>query len=139
MPKAEDLPSDLQSLARRQAYELSDKRWEFDVNQLIATLETIIGPGKSTTQDPGGERPAWWRRKRVGWIAAIFGLFFVAGLYSEFADNEIPFQPQPVPMPQPFAQPQEFLPAPQQRMGVAYRGFEAIGRYPAIVQVLNPG
>lgn len=33
MPKAEDLPSDLQSLSRRQAYELSDRRWEFDVNQ----------------------------------------------------------------------------------------------------------
>jgi hypothetical protein len=39
MPKAEDLPQGLESLARRQAHELSDPRWDFDVGQLVETLE----------------------------------------------------------------------------------------------------
>lgn len=38
MPKAEDLPEDLKQLARRQAHELSDKRWDYDTKQLISAL-----------------------------------------------------------------------------------------------------
>ncbi|MBV9896946.1 MAG: TIR domain-containing protein [Chloroflexi bacterium] len=41
MPYANDLPAPLQSLARRQAIELSDKRWDYDVGELIASLERV--------------------------------------------------------------------------------------------------
>ena len=43
MPDAEELPDDLQTLARRQASELSDKRWDFDVRQLVLTIEKVPG------------------------------------------------------------------------------------------------
>lgn len=43
MPDAEELPDDLKTLARRQASELSDKRWDFDVRQLVQTIEKIPG------------------------------------------------------------------------------------------------
>ena len=42
MPAARDLPEDLRRLARRRAYEVSDKRWDYDVGQLILLLERII-------------------------------------------------------------------------------------------------
>lgn len=39
MPSADDLPEELRELARRNAYELSDRRWDYDQEQLIKVLE----------------------------------------------------------------------------------------------------
>lgn len=44
MPRALDLPGDLAMLARRNALELSDSRWRFDVGRLIETLEGLDAP-----------------------------------------------------------------------------------------------
>lgn len=43
MPDSEDLPADLKSLARRNAVELTDKRWDYDVGQLVVTLRRALG------------------------------------------------------------------------------------------------
>jgi hypothetical protein len=43
MPDAHDLPEELKPLARRNAIELSDKRWEYDVSQLVETLHKVLG------------------------------------------------------------------------------------------------
>jgi tetratricopeptide (TPR) repeat protein len=43
MPTAEDLPPDLVSLARRNAVELSDMRWDSDLERLIAAIEKAAG------------------------------------------------------------------------------------------------
>ena len=42
MPDRRDLPQELGAIARRNALELSDKRWRYDVGQLISTLEEIL-------------------------------------------------------------------------------------------------
>ena len=42
MPRSDQLPSELRGLTRRQACELSDARWRYDVGQLIATLERAL-------------------------------------------------------------------------------------------------
>lgn len=42
MPKAQDLPEDLVSLTRRNAIELSDLRWQSDVDQLISVMERVL-------------------------------------------------------------------------------------------------
>ena len=42
MPVAKELPEDLEPLARRQAIELSNERWKFDVGRLIGTLERVL-------------------------------------------------------------------------------------------------
>lgn len=41
MPRPQDLPGDLVSLSRRNAFDLSDRRWGHDVNRLITALEKI--------------------------------------------------------------------------------------------------
>ena len=41
MPSSEDLPDDLARLARRNAIELSDARWRFDMDRLIAVLDRV--------------------------------------------------------------------------------------------------
>ncbi len=42
MPEPQDLPDELASLARRNAFDLSDRRWKHDVDQLIVALEKIL-------------------------------------------------------------------------------------------------
>lgn len=48
MPKAEDLPEELQGLARRNAYPLSDSRWAEDTRKLAEILREIVGPPPQT-------------------------------------------------------------------------------------------
>src|SRR5205085_402683 len=42
MPGARDLPDELMKLSRRNAFELSDRRWKHDVDQLIVALERFF-------------------------------------------------------------------------------------------------
>jgi len=44
MPAEADLPEGLKSLARRQAHELSDSRWDYDMGRLASTVEETLGP-----------------------------------------------------------------------------------------------
>lgn len=39
---ADDLPSELKPLAKRQAYELTNKHWSHDITELIATIDLIL-------------------------------------------------------------------------------------------------
>ena len=41
LPRVDELPGKLVGLARRNAVELSDGRWRYDVGQLIETLEEV--------------------------------------------------------------------------------------------------
>jgi hypothetical protein len=166
MPKAEDLPQGLESLARRQAHELSDPRWDFDVRQLIETLERAgIKPARRPTAPLHG---TWWKRNKIA-LGVGGALLMIGGyLYSELEDSfEELFSPwiasspgsfqgpsdaslpllnmgndssvtspnnEPVPVKRPDAARNESA-----RQPLSYRGFDAIGRYPTLVQVLNPG
>jgi hypothetical protein len=51
MPSESDLPAPLGSLARRQALELSESRWDFDVARLIAAVEHALADEQSTPRD----------------------------------------------------------------------------------------
>jgi hypothetical protein len=43
MPSSADLPPPLAKLARRNAHELSESRWDYDVQKLAQSLATILG------------------------------------------------------------------------------------------------
>jgi len=43
LPLTENLPEDLQKLARRNAFELRDGRWESDTGLLVEALEKVLG------------------------------------------------------------------------------------------------
>jgi hypothetical protein len=69
MPTEHELPPDLAPLARRQACELADSRWDYDVDNLARRLRVLLG-----------EKPRRWRRgaRAIGVglaIAVIGGLF----------------------------------------------------------------
>src|SRR5215218_1473751 len=48
MPLEEELPEALRPLGRRQAVELSDQRWDYDVNRLIAVLKPVLAAAEAT-------------------------------------------------------------------------------------------
>jgi hypothetical protein len=73
MPAVETLPDDLKALARRNALELTDKRWEYDVSQLVATLRHALG---LTPQAPAPTPRAW---RWPGTAALVLLLVAVAG------------------------------------------------------------
>jgi hypothetical protein len=52
MMDASELPEPLRPLARRQAIELSEHRWDFDVHELLQRLEEVVKPERSIWKRP---------------------------------------------------------------------------------------
>jgi hypothetical protein len=50
MPAVRDLPPEIKALADRQAHELSDKRWDYDCQQLASRLEKTLAIPRKPTQ-----------------------------------------------------------------------------------------
>ncbi len=84
MPAADDLPQNLRPLARRQAVELSDGRWDADVSLLIDALDKVLS-----------RPPRRWRRHLktlvLTTLAAIGGL----GLWLTWANIQSPVRSDP--------------------------------------------
>src|SRR5512134_189386 len=60
IPAERDLPDGLKPLARRQAHELSESRWEFDVDRLARVIEAELGTAdKQATETRPGRRRVW--------------------------------------------------------------------------------
>lgn len=76
MPSRENLPAVLHDLVFRNAMELTEKHWTYDVDELIGELEKICGisppvevaapAAPSETVDRNPRRPAWRTKAIVG-------------------------------------------------------------------------
>ncbi len=75
MVEADSLPEPLRPLARRQAIELSEHRWDFDVQELLRRIDEVIGPQRS-----GWKTVAL----RATAAVAVASLLVVAGLNFRF-------------------------------------------------------
>lgn len=75
MPNAEQLPADLKPLARRQAIELSDTRWDFDVDQLVRALKKALG-----NDGPDLKRSRWPAVAIIAILLAVLA-FAVSGIW----------------------------------------------------------
>lgn len=74
MPEAHELPDDLQSLATRQALEIRDISWEYDLDRLIEAIETATG--EAVPEATAGEQPGPVARR--GKLIAAAGAACVA-------------------------------------------------------------
>jgi hypothetical protein len=72
MPAAEALPDVLKPLAKRQAHELSDRRWSYDVESLIGAIEKLGGRQRAGTS----------RRARLALAAAVVVLAVVGSMWA---------------------------------------------------------
>jgi TIR domain-containing protein len=95
MPTADDLPDDLKPLVRRQAVELSDQRWDYDVSRLVSVLERVMADAADAGRPAGrtaGLRRRWRRavargrrvvvryRGRAGFVAGALSALIVVGI-----------------------------------------------------------
>ena len=64
MVDAEDLPEPLRPLARRQALELSEHRWDFDIQALLRRIDEVVKPAE----------PMW----KTGWFRAAAAVLVLA-------------------------------------------------------------
>jgi hypothetical protein len=71
MPTERELPPDLAPLSRRQAFELTDSRWEYDVERLSRRLSDLLG------EKP--RRTSWkaWPARTASIVALLFVGAFV--------------------------------------------------------------
>jgi hypothetical protein len=53
MPGPSELPKELHPLSRRNALELSDSRWRYDVDRLLGTLDRLLAGTSAVTPRPG--------------------------------------------------------------------------------------
>lgn len=88
MPAVEALPADLKALARRNALELTDKRWDYDISQLIVTLRHALGLAARTSA------PRDWRWPSAGLaavlVAAVAGYLLWHGKKSDAPPAALP-------------------------------------------------
>lgn len=59
MPRPEELPPDIARLTRRNAIELSDSRFRFDIDRLISSIERTLAEAKKDKVEP---RATWWMK-----------------------------------------------------------------------------
>jgi hypothetical protein len=88
MPNREDLPPELHAITRRNALELSDRRWRNDVGRLISTVDGLVGEMAATqatppavASSPSAETkrpPGTPRGSRVRWV--LLGLMAAAAI-----------------------------------------------------------
>ncbi len=76
LPESDDLPAELRPLCRRQYLELTDKRWDFDVGQIVAGIRTQAGLG-------GVHR----RRLLAAGIAGVGGVFALLAAWRLFPEE----------------------------------------------------
>jgi hypothetical protein len=77
MVEAADLPESIRPLARRQAIELSEHRWDFDVQELLQRIQEVVKPHRS-------------KRKAAFTISAVVAVLLMAGLFALYWSNTPP-------------------------------------------------
>ncbi len=89
MPSEADLPEPLRALARRNALEVSNSRFQADTDRLLATIRKALGESDEVVHQNGSEKR---RRLRYGVMAglALVVIAAVAYLYDVFKTPEAP-------------------------------------------------
>lgn len=74
VPSEDELPDDLKSLTRRQAHEVTDSRWDYDVNRLLEQIKLAGIKGRSPA-----ERAAFQHRAKVGAAVTVTAAVAILG------------------------------------------------------------
>lgn len=96
VPMEGQLPQVLEALSRRQAHELTDSRWEYDVSKLIDAIESIGVKRVSRSKKAGS-----LGIKQVAAVASIVSFVLLAAAFGSGALSRPTEQASPAPEPKP--------------------------------------
>ena len=92
LPDQHEIPESLHPLLNRQAYEISNKRWKYDTDQLIAFLKQLGFQSKTTVQEVPLPKPARSSTGGIGkWLVyglAGLGVLVLIGLVMQVAEGD---------------------------------------------------
>jgi hypothetical protein len=91
LPDEALLTDDLKPLLRRQSYEISNKRWKYDSEQLIAFLKKVLGQAPKAVHPPTPPK----KSNTIYWLiaaAALICLVLITGLSNNTTN---PLEPAP--------------------------------------------
>jgi hypothetical protein len=77
MPRREDLPPELKGITRRNAIEMSDGRWRYDVGRLLDTLDELLP--ESAEPEELAPPPPPPETEPLGWRLVLEGMLVAAG------------------------------------------------------------
>jgi len=92
IPEVDQLPDDLKSLTELQAAEIDNKRWDYDVNELVKVLEKIIPKKRDPTPQPEphpkptpfppppAQPKSWWAKNYLWMIGGLVGFLILVGM-----------------------------------------------------------
>lgn len=87
LPETDDLPAELQPLLLRQSFEISNKRWDYDTEQLINMLIKFgVTPKPSVVPDINGGKKTWWK-KNSWWVYMLIGMMITISVLVNIADE----------------------------------------------------
>ena len=100
-PAEEDLPEDLKPLARREAHELSDRRWDYDARQLAAAIERVLGVQRKSSLGQNDKNAVVAKHqgsskvvKTLAWVGGVFLLLLVlSAMFQQQSGPPMPIQP----------------------------------------------
>ncbi|MEP6585069.1 MAG: toll/interleukin-1 receptor domain-containing protein, partial [Ginsengibacter sp.] len=88
LPASEELPAELQSLLLRQSYEISNKRWKYDTDQLITFLVKLgVLPKYQQPTQAIIKQKTWWQ-KNSWWVFVLLGIVITMGVLVNAADEK---------------------------------------------------
>lgn len=109
-PQESNLPEDLKPLASLQATEITIKRWDYDVGELMKVIERIVPKEKKQEQKPAPSPPprpypntypsntqqkSWWAKNYLWALGALVGFLILIGMC--VPETEI-INPEPYPI-----------------------------------------
>jgi hypothetical protein len=87
MPRAENLPENIRGLARKQAAEISDSRWDYDTSEIFRTLEHVVKPGSDAQRSSSAgkvlRKAARWFLWSLAGVAALIVAVYTYAFLSE--------------------------------------------------------
>jgi hypothetical protein len=78
MPKREDLPREVRAISRRNALELSEARWRYDIERLNSTLDELLAETPPSAAAEPTALPAGGGRRRLRWV--LLGAIAIAAI-----------------------------------------------------------
>lgn len=101
IPREEDLPDDLKALTQLQVAEITTKRWDYDLGELVKVLEKLIPKKNPEPQPIPKPRPippqppkSWWQKNYLWVLGGFVGFIVLVGMCIPNEDEVLPYDDQ---------------------------------------------